>query len=360
MRKVIQHLDVLAQKIEKRRIKLRVKERLPRFKFTRKSVFFTFVAVTIVYLIFLKFSEIQNILLLLTEANPIFILLAVTSQTFTYFCAARIYKNALKLMGAVVPTIDLFKIAIVMLFLNQALPSMGTSGNAFLFSSLNKRGVSSGKSTLAVLLALLCYIAGVVLMVVIAFLYLIIFSSISEQAVTGVLIFLGVVVLISFIMFFILTNTSRMLSVLLFFRKIYEKLTKQKVSIQAVTNFVDDLYASFAIIKERPSVFFQPYVYQIILFSFDCLTIYLLFRAFGFTPAIGVVLVGYAIATLFYVISFTPGGLGTFEASMVLGFTQLAVPLEIALIVTLLFRGLAFWLPMPVGLYLFRKLSVWK
>ncbi|MBU0461146.1 MAG: flippase-like domain-containing protein [Nanoarchaeota archaeon] len=362
MQSVFKLLETLAGKVEKRRkqVHASVKDALSKFRFTLKSVIFTIVSVIIITLIFLNFSQLQKILALLSEANWFFIALALLSQTMTYVCAASIYRSALKIMGAVVDTLHLFKIAIVMLFLNQALPSMGTSGNAFLFSSLNKRGISSGKSTLAVLLALFCYIAGVILMVTIAFMYLIIVSSLTRRTVTGLIAFLGFIIFVVFVVFFILGNRSRMLSILLFFRKWVKKLLRKDISDMEMLTFVEDLYAGFKILKKKPSFFLKPFFFQALLFGFDGLTIYLLFRAFGFVPEAGVVLVGYAIATLFYIISFTPGGLGTFEASMVLAFTQLAVPLEIALVVTLLFRGIAFWLPLPFGLYLFRKLSVGK
>jgi len=47
-----------------------------------------------------------------------------------------------------------------------------------------------------------------------------------------------------------------------------------------------------------------------------------------------------------------PGGLGTFEASMVLMLRLAGIDLPVALSTTLLFRGLSFWLPMLPGWWL--------
>jgi len=56
-------------------------------------------------------------------------------------------------------------------------------------------------------------------------------------------------------------------------------------------------------------------------------------------------------------VSITPGALIFYEGGMTLFYTLLGIPAGGAFVVTMLYRALSFWLPMPVGLLLYRKLS---
>jgi uncharacterized protein (TIRG00374 family) len=74
-----------------------------------------------------------------------------------------------------------------------------------------------------------------------------------------------------------------------------------------------------------------------------------LFFAFHVRPEAGVLVTGYAIGVLFWLVSLTPQGIGIVEGVMALAYASLDVPAERATLIALAFRGLAFWLPMAAG-----------
>jgi uncharacterized protein (TIRG00374 family) len=53
----------------------------------------------------------------------------------------------------------------------------------------------------------------------------------------------------------------------------------------------------------------------------------------------------------------TPGGLGTIEATLVLGLTTIGIPATVALPVTLLYRIVIFWLRIPIGILALKVLE---
>jgi uncharacterized protein (TIRG00374 family) len=53
----------------------------------------------------------------------------------------------------------------------------------------------------------------------------------------------------------------------------------------------------------------------------------------------------------------SPGSLIIYESAMTYFFTTLGAPLHAALIITLLYRFLTFWMPIPIGMFLFRTLK---
>jgi hypothetical protein len=82
---------------------------------------------------------------------------------------------------------------------------------------------------------------------------------------------------------------------------------------------------------------------------FDYLALLCALRAVGARPQPSLVLLAYAAAELLALIPFTPGGLGFVEAGLVGTLTLAGVPARDALAATLLYRIVAYWLPLPAG-----------
>lgn len=83
--------------------------------------------------------------------------------------------------------------------------------------------------------------------------------------------------------------------------------------------------------------------------GFDYLALLCALRAVGAVPRPSLVLLAYTSAELLALIPFTPGGLGFVEAGLVGTLTLAGVPPSDAVAATLLYRIVAFWLPIPAG-----------
>lgn len=75
----------------------------------------------------------------------------------------------------------------------------------------------------------------------------------------------------------------------------------------------------------------------------------LVFHAFGQTPRLTALLVGFGVSQLGAAVPLTPGGVGFVEGGMVAAFTALGVALPVATTVVLTYRALESWLPTLVG-----------
>jgi hypothetical protein len=90
----------------------------------------------------------------------------------------------------------------------------------------------------------------------------------------------------------------------------------------------------------------------------DYLALLCALRAVGANPRPSLVLLAYAASELLGLIPLTPGGLGFVEAGLTGTLTLAGVPGSDALTATLLYRLLAYWLPLPAGgvaYWLFRR-----
>lgn len=72
-------------------------------------------------------------------------------------------------------------------------------------------------------------------------------------------------------------------------------------------------------------------------------------EAVGARPRFSIVLLAYSAAAVLTMIPLTPGGLGFVEAGLTATLTAAGVPLDSALLATLAYRLVAFWLPIPTG-----------
>jgi uncharacterized protein (TIRG00374 family) len=81
------------------------------------------------------------------------------------------------------------------------------------------------------------------------------------------------------------------------------------------------------------------------------------FLAFRVPFSAGTIIGGFAITYLFLIVSPTPSGIGIVEGIMPLALSSLRVPWEQAVIITLAYRGITFWIPLAVGAFALRILE---
>lgn len=82
----------------------------------------------------------------------------------------------------------------------------------------------------------------------------------------------------------------------------------------------------------------------------DYLALVAALQALDARPRMSVVLLAYGAAAVLGMIPITPGGLGFVEAGLVGALTLAGVPASDALLATLAYRLVSYWLPLPAGL----------
>jgi putative heme transporter len=82
----------------------------------------------------------------------------------------------------------------------------------------------------------------------------------------------------------------------------------------------------------------------------DIISLALVFVAFGRTPSLTVLLVGFGVSQVAAAIPITPGGIGFVEGGMVAAFVALGSPLSLATSVVLGYRLVETWMPTIAGI----------
>jgi len=70
--------------------------------------------------------------------------------------------------------------------------------------------------------------------------------------------------------------------------------------------------------------------------------------------SIGTLIVGTSLSYLFLIVSPTPYGLGVVEGILTLALRSMYIPVSDALVLTISYRGVIFWIPFLLGAIAFR------
>lgn len=82
-------------------------------------------------------GELERFALLLSHAEPSWLILAVILQAVTYLCAGVIWQEVTRPRANSVPTRALFRLSVEQLSVNQIVPTGGVAGNLLVFHAID-------------------------------------------------------------------------------------------------------------------------------------------------------------------------------------------------------------------------------
>lgn len=320
-----------------------------------RTIWLYLLLVLLVYVVAIRFSELQDIIRLFRNAQPFWVVAAVLLQLGTYFSSARAYQEILKSLEFNVRTGILARLYLAMTFFTHILPVGSFSGTLYFTRVLKRLGLPEGQGAVASLIgALTGYLAFFILLLV-SILYLGISGiryDINAAELGSVLL---AVVAIFVVADRFIVHREKVAGFLRRLLRFFHFGKRGLVLFDRFCIFMEDLGEGRALFLQKKRQFFIPVIFQIGVLLLDALTIFVIFLAFGERASFAVILTAYNLARFFGAISFLPGGIGTFEVAQIVTLKTLGVPLATATIVTLFFRLFSFWLPTPVGFYFYRK-----
>jgi len=326
--------------------------------FTRSRLFFIiFSAILIVFVVY-YFPEIRKEIRMLKKVNVYWLIAAIVSQFLTYFFTAVIYRFLLaahKIKQA--PGLwDLLKASLISLFFSQTVPSAGVSGNTFIFNFLSKSKIKVTQIISVILAELLIFYAAMEAIIIILLLVCLFFFKVRR--IISLTLAIGLGVYLVFATFTAFAGRKKFIDLIFkkiqkvkFIKKIFEKIT-QKIEQQGISKKEVNV---LTLLEENKGQTIKVFLFHLLVVAADAFTLYALFSGLGIPVSPFVVLLGLISTRIISLIPFLPGSLILYESSMTFFFTTLALPLGAAAIVTLIYRLLSFWFPIPVGLFFYKQ-----
>jgi len=319
---------------------------------------FPLLLLVVVIFVSLKFSELRTIAELFRQAKWWWIAAALAAIFLNYVSMGFTYKLILNILDYPFRLFKLVKSTVVVLFLNQAVPSLSFAGNIFFLNLLRKHGIRHGQGMMTITLEAICYYTDYLILIIFSFLYSFLRGSITRFQIIASIIFLVILVMFAvMIRFWLLSKKNSKKRISWFLRKVnYFGIEEWKKEDMA-EYFIEEFREAGRLVKSKRINILAPLFFQLGKFIFDAVAIYFIFWAFNFHMHIGAVMTGYVMARLFGMVSFLPGGVGVVEGGLVLMYTGFGAPLEVAFAVSMIFRAMSFWLPLPVGLGIYKHLE---
>ena len=290
-------------------------------------------------------SDLRELVRVVRRIEPVWLAVALLLQLGTYASQAAIWRVMGRVASSAISARFAFQLSVAELFMDQALPSGGASGTAFVARVLRNRGYPADVISAGVVARVAAYSAGYALALGTALLLLWTDEPWGGSAVrAGTAMFCVVSALITVLL---PQLTGRQLGAR------WPRLAKLW-GVRRALAFVD---GASPLLARSPRLLIGASALQVLTILLDAATMWVLLRALGSLVPLRSVFTSFMLASVVRSLGIAPGGLGTFEATSVLTLHAAGASMEMALAATLVFRGVSFWLPMIPGFALSRRIA---
>ncbi len=308
-----------------------------------------------------RFNEIEKLAQTLRSGRWQWVVLAAALQLGYYATTSWLYQVSFTAVGVQTRWRNLLPLTFAAVFVNSTAPSGGAAGVALYVDEATRRGQSGAKTAVGTLLVLAANFGAFLLLLTVALATLFTrHDLLSYEIITGIIMYLyvgGIVAVLGLglwrpvwllrILQIIQNNVNRVGG---WFRN--PVLMRDNWA----EHNADEFSASARAMAAQPRQLLRVLTVALLTHAFDVATLFALFRTFNVAAPVGVVIAGYSMTLLFWIVSPTPNGIGVVEGLMPLVYISLGLPTAEATIITLTFRGLTFWIPFLIGFALLRRL----
>lgn len=109
------------------------------------------------------------------------------------------------------------------------------------------------------------------------------------------------------------------------------------------------------LLLKHPFKTLQALLLSVLFYLVNLTTLYFSFYVFGFQANISLLVLGFTASSILSLLSFFPEMPGVMEASLITVFVSLGFPAHVTLLAALLYRLVTYWLPLPLGFFVFYK-----
>lgn len=326
---------------------------------------FWILVIALIWFIDKNSAQIKELGQTLLQGKWQWLILAAIIQGIYYIFYTWLFQAAFYTVEVESRVFHLIPVVLSALFLNVITPSGGASGAALFVDDAAQRGQSAARTAAGTVLALIADYFTFTLVLLAGLIFLFINHDLQTYEVVGSIILLFIFLGLVTILFLGLWNPNLLQSLLKFIQTWVSRLfglfkRQSPLDDDWYITTTEEFAAAGTAIRSHPSRLGRTLLIAMAAQFIDITSLYFIFRAFDGNIGFGVLVAGFAVGILFWIVSITPQGIGVVEGVMALTYTSLGVPSAIATAVTLSFRGLTFWIPVLVGFFMLRRTKTFK
>jgi uncharacterized protein (TIRG00374 family) len=296
-----------------------------------------------------NWRTIEQALESMTRARWRWLLPALAAIGLVYLCRALVYAVPLKLLAYHFPRRFLWSTAIVATSLHQLFPTAGLSGYAFITYALHQRGVRGGQASLIALVDTLSYAVATASLVIGSLVYLTLAGTFQPRTVALALAPGVGLVAVAGWLYAVQRDRERFSTLVMRLGRRLAALVHARWPEAPVTAFLEEYYKAKAVIARKRAAFLRMVGLQYLAVCCDAAALSLAFLSLGLMPKPWIVFMGFVVTMAAGALVSAPAGGGSFELVMSAFFVRHGVEGAQAVAAALLYRLVAFWIPVSVS-----------
>lgn len=322
-----------------------------------RAILWLFVAAVAWFLVH-RFGQIEQTTNTLLAGSWLWIVIAAVLQAVYYFCLTSLSSIAFRVVGIYRSVREFLPLVLGSLIINVLAPTGGIAGASLFMQDAHARKESVTKAGSGSLLTLLVVYSSFVPVLVVGLVVLVFQHEIKLYQILGAL-FLGALILSIYLLFRLATQRESVLRHLLrgidrIAHAIAWTLRRPPfLDAHWIDTAMKELAETGAASRAQPALVQRALEFGLAGYLVNILSLAAIFVAFHQPLDMNVILAGYAISSLFWIVAPAPQGVGIEEAIMSVIFTSLGLPVTQSIAIAIAFRGVNFWLPLLVGIGLF-------
>ena len=326
-----------------------------------KKLFIIVILFLGIAVIAISFSELETIILTLQKVHLEYFILAIIIQLIWFVTTGRMYQSTYHLLGMDESILTLSRIATAANFINVVAPAAGVGGIALFASEAHRRGHPTGKVTVAAALFLLLDQAAFLCVLALGLIVLVRRNDLDASEISASLFLLGIAITYAFVLYLGYRSEEKLGNVLGKIARAVNRIVKffrkgEYLSESRAHEFAHEVSEGFSGLTEKPSSLVRPILWGILDKVLLMCILVSAFLSFEVPFSAGTIIAGFSIAYLFLIVSPTPSGIGIVEGLMPIALTSLNVDWSQAVVITLTYRTVTFWVPFGIGAWAFRSL----
>ncbi len=328
----------------------------------KRRLVFWLLIIAFVWVVISRFTEIEKLIETLGQGQWQWVLAAALLQVVYYIVFTGLYQSAFYTVEVESRVSELLPVMFASIFVNVAAPTGGASGAALFVDDAARRGQSAARAAAGTVLVLAANFSAFTPVLIVGLAYLFLHHDLQAYEIFGAAILLLIISGLTGVLLLGLWQPDQLRQMLSWLQRTVNRLAAwfRRPPLLA-DDWADKNAAEFtgaaAAIAAHPWRLGRTLAMALAVHLVDLSSLYALFLAFYQPVGFGVLVAGYAMGILFWIVSITPQGIGVVEGVMTLVYTSLNVPAAEATAIALAFRGLTFWLPLAIGFFLLRRVK---
>jgi hypothetical protein len=309
--------------------------------------------------VYLSFGELESIIETFQQGNIWFILLAVLVQLSWFLMMGLIYQSLYHVLDMDESIFRLSLISASSTFVNIVAPTIGMSGMAFFIAHAARNGRSVGKVTIVTMLGLFLDYAAFLVILTLGLIVLSRRNDLGPTEIAASSVMFAIAAGFGFLLYLGSRSAEALGNTLAWLARLVNRVVdpfihRPYLSEERAYEFAEEMAADLKSLPEKYHSLLIPLLYSLAGKALLMCVLLMVFLAFQVPFTAGTIIGGFAIAYLFLIITPTPAGVGIIEGVMPLALSSLRVPWSEAVVITLAYRGITFWIPLTLGAIAFR------